>query len=320
MTATARGDAEAWFVHHGLPWFVDGIRARVRVRLGRRRLARLGAAAAVLSAVAAVVAARAAGEASWGFATGLTVAGALVVGYLLLGLHGLTVARWAARRTLASLGLMVPLATRAMPLLLLFVTFLFINTEVWQVASRLDGGVMWAAVLLFATVGVGFLLGQLPDELDGFDDEVTRERLVEACQGTPLAGVVTELDLTDDELHRHAEIAGLERVNLLLVLLVAQAVQVLLLSLAVWLFFLVFGVVAIDAEVTRSWIGHDPTMLGLGISQELVRVATFLAAFSGLYFTVYAVTDGNYRRQFFSTITGELHRAASVRLVYRGLA
>ena len=29
------------------------------------------------------------------------------------------------------------MATRALPLLLLFITFLFINTEVWQVAANL---------------------------------------------------------------------------------------------------------------------------------------------------------------------------------------
>ncbi|MEZ5097520.1 MAG: hypothetical protein R2731_16350, partial [Nocardioides sp.] len=90
---------------------------------------------------------------------------------------------------------------------------------------------------------------------------------------------------------------------------------------AVWLFFLVFGAVAIDATVISAWTGHAPTYVWPGVvSQELVRVATFLAAFSGLYFTVYAVTDGAYRTQFFSTVTRELERAVSVRVVYRHLA
>ena len=30
---------------------------------------------------------------------------------------------------------------------MLFITFLFINTEVWQVASALHGGELWGAVL-----------------------------------------------------------------------------------------------------------------------------------------------------------------------------
>ena len=39
----------------------------------------------------------------------------------------------------------------------------------------------------------------------------------------------------------HSDVVGLERGNLVLVLLITQAVQVLLLSVAVWVFFLVFG-------------------------------------------------------------------------------
>ena len=40
------------------------------------------------------------------------------------------------RRTFGSLRTLLPMMTRALPLLLLFVTFLFINAEVWQVASQ----------------------------------------------------------------------------------------------------------------------------------------------------------------------------------------
>ena len=42
----------------------------------------------------------------------------------------------------------------------------------------------------------------------------------------------------------------------------------------------------------------------------------FLAAFSGLYFTVYAVTDETYRDQFFTQLKAELDRAMGVRTVY----
>ena len=61
--------------------------------------------------------------------------------YALTTLRAGSIARWAGKRTLGSLGLLFPLVTRALPLLLLFITFLFINTEVWMVAASLDGGV-----------------------------------------------------------------------------------------------------------------------------------------------------------------------------------
>ena len=44
----------------------------------------------------------------------------------------------------------------------------------------------------------------------------------------------------------------------------------------------------------------------LPVSNELFQVSVFLAAFAGLYFTVYAVTDETYRRQFFTDIADEL--------------
>jgi hypothetical protein len=62
-----------------------------------------------------------------------------------------------------------------------------------------------------------------------------------------------------------------------------------------------------------------PSLDWLPVSNELFQVSTFLAAFSGLYFTVYAVTDQNYRQEFFSAITRELERAVGVATVYRTL-
>ena len=40
----------------------------------------------------------------------------------------------------------------------------------------------------------------------------------------------------------------------MLVLLITQALQVLLLALAVFVFFIVFGAVAMDKEVLATWI------------------------------------------------------------------
>jgi hypothetical protein len=100
--------------------------------------------------------------------------------------------------------------------------------------------------------------------------------------------------------------------------------QVLLLAVSVWVFFLSFGRVAIRDSVITSWVGEDaphdvPFLPGLGFSQELLQVSIFLAAFSGLYFTVYAVTDSTYRDQFFTEITDELERAVGVRSAYLAL-
>ncbi|GAA2116546.1 hypothetical protein [Nocardioides bigeumensis] len=311
---------ERWLDAHGLPWFVESQGVAVRRRLSRGHLVRVGLLA-LLVAVGVGISVGWWRDTAAGLAWGETAFAALVAGWALRSLYGSAVAGWAARRTLRSLGLLFPLASRALPLLLLFITFLFINTEVWQVTSALDTGVLWQAVLVFAVIGVGFLLARLPEELEEYDAELTAETVVTACTGTPVEQAAAELEVTEEMLERHSDVVGLERGNLVLVLLIAQAIQVLLLSIAVWVFFLVFGSVAIQDEVILDWVGHRPHYApGFAlVSLELVKVSTFLAAFAGLYFTVYAVSDANYRKQFFTRIRRELERAVSVRLVYRSL-
>jgi hypothetical protein len=229
------------------------------------------------------------------------------------------IARWALVRTFAEVGSLFRLVTRALPMLLLFMTFLFINTEVWQVSSALSRSVLWLAVAFFGLLAIGFLLARLPEEVAAVNDELDPAVVQRAVRGTPLE---PHLDDLDDV---HAEpLDRRQRTNLLLVLLVTQAAQVLVLSVAVWAFFLVFGRVAIDDSVVHSWVGngapHFPRLLGdLGFSRELLQVSIFLSAFSGLYFTVYAVTDSTYRDQFFHEITHELERAVGVRAAYLAL-
>lgn len=319
--------AERWFVDHGLPYFVDDYRAGVARGLRRPRLVPVLAAAVVVGAITGVVTGPWIG-ASAALGAALTALGTVLAVYAVATLRAWLIVGWAVRRTFRSLGLMLPLVTRALPLLLLFITFLFINAEVWQVAASLDGGVLWIAVLLFAAIAVGFLLTRLPEELDSVDDEVEAQQLIEACTGTPLEPAARRIAERVDRVGAvDAEVSGLQKANLLLVLLVAQAVQVLLLALAVFAFFLVFGIVAMEPEVVGSWTGGTlhPVDGLVGrvfdnrLSLELIRVSTFLAAFSGLYFTVYAVTDEHYRRQFFSVVIRELERAVSARVAYRSL-
>src|SRR5665254_8124 len=83
------------------------------------------------------------GDISLATVTGLSAGGLVLAFYAATTLRLKTIALWAVVRTFRSLGLLFPLVTRALPLLLLFITFLFINAEVWQVVASLDGGVLW---------------------------------------------------------------------------------------------------------------------------------------------------------------------------------
>jgi hypothetical protein len=179
--------------------------------------------------------------------------------------------------------------------------------------------------MMFAGIAVAFLLVRLPEEVREVNERARGEQLVAICAGTPvepLAAEAVEAPTSADA----AEMSRLRRVNLVLVLLFAQALQVLLLSLSVFAFFILFGLVAIKDSVVATWLGDPtaphplPTMDWLPVSNELFQVSVFLAAFSGLYFTVYAVTDETYRRQFFSDIAQELETAVGVERVYLRLS
>ena len=311
--------AEDWFLHHGLTYFVPEQRAHVRQALKPRRIV-------PLLLVVVLVATGAGGALAW-FADQLTLGSATLATLLLLAaawyaltqLHAAPIVTWALARTFGSLRTLLPMTTRALPMLLIFITFLFINTEVWQVASNLGVGVLWLTVLLFVGLGVAFLLVRLPEEVDRTDDDITDRLLLDACRGTPLEEASRELvEDPDVDPAAHGEVTGYERWNLVLVLMIVQSVQVLLLTLSVFAFLMVFGSLIMTEPVMVSWLGHKAQHLpGLyGASVELTQVATFLASFSGLYLTVSTVTDENYRDQFFGGVMREMERAVGFRAVY----
>jgi hypothetical protein len=321
VTQAELHQVERWFVAHGLPYFVDDIRHKVQDRLAAGRIVLVLTLGVVLGAAAGVTVGLLTDTVSLGISTGASVVLGAAALYALQSLRAQVIAGWALRRAFGSLGLLLPLLTRALPMLLLFVTFLFINAEVWQVSSSLDGGVLWGTVLFFGAAAVLFLVPRLAEELDAFDDSIVSADLMAASQGTPLEAAAQRLVDSDIDLPEEAQVSGLQMVNLVLVLVIAQAVQVLLLAVAVFGFFIVFGAVAINDGVIESWTGEEVKHLfGIAVlSEQLTQVSVFLAAFSGLYFTVYAITDELYRKEFFTVIMNELRRAVGARVIYRAL-
>lgn len=318
--ADSAAQIETWFDEHGLPYFAgDHAEAVERWLSSRRIVAGIVLIIAISVAVGIVVGTVWADHGSVGTLAGvlafLALLGLYAGRFLRLG----TMLRWAARRTFGSLGLMFPLLTRAMPLLLLAVTFLFINAEVWQVAALMSRHVLWLSALFFAGIAVAFLLVRLPEEVRNVESDVVGDRVAECCIGTPAEQAARHVAAKPAALPRFA------RANLVLVLLFNQAIQVLLLSLGLFVFFVVFGSLTIPDATVEAWTGQAvtdlPSSLGkhIPVTNELWQVAVFLAAFSGLYFTVYAVTDETYRSQFFAGLSHELEQAVAVNAVYVSL-
>jgi len=250
--------------------------------------------------------------------------GLLVLVYVVTSYGLVPMTRWALGRAVGAVGSVAALVGRALPLLLALTILVFVNTEAWQVAAALPGSLFALTGAMFVVVGLLFLLTRLPGEVARLDDELGAGGLVAACAGTPVEDCV---DRVPSEA-RSPGTAGFtlrQRVNVYLVLLFAQAVQVVLVSLAVFAFFTAFGVVAIRPEVIDAWLGDIPndvvaqaTLFGhrVEVTAALLHVAGFVAFVAGFSFTVSMVTDSAYRQDFFDEVVGQVRQALAVRTVY----
>lgn len=323
LTTNDVAKCERWFDDNGLPYFVESGHDAIQRALAPRVVGLWSILLAVPAAVAAVVALALHWSAAEVVGLAVTV---LLVGAVARAVRVFRVrliGAWALRHAWENRSLLGPLATRALPFLLLFITFLFINTEVWQVCAALPRPLLWASVGIFALMAVAFLAPSFATEIARVGAEVEGERLAATCQGTPVASAAREILA---EPHLASEVAGirlppLQRRNLMLMLFVAQAIQMLSLVLIVFGFFVVFGSIAIRPAVIETWVGSAPHFTGPFhlISDELFSVAVFLSGFAGLYFTVQAVIDDTYRREFFTRIEDDLQQAIGVRKVYVAL-
>src|SRR5690606_16359986 len=113
-----------------------------------------------------------------------------------------------------------------------------------------------------------------------------------------------------------------------LVVLFAQAVQAVLVTVAVFAFFTVFGTVAIRPEVIDAWLGDipvDPVVTfalfdhELQVTTALLHVSGFVAVIAGFSFTVSMVTDATYREDFLDEVVGQVRQALGVRAAYLAL-
>ena len=119
----------------------------------------------------------------------------LLVIYLVVGVGLLSILRWAVGRLVGQLAASVKLLTLAVPVLLIFMIVLFINTEMWQVFSDVSDGALVGVIALFIGVASVFVISRLPREVRAARDSEQLERLdhtqaVRRAQRDRAAGVV----------------------------------------------------------------------------------------------------------------------------------
>jgi hypothetical protein len=228
--------------------------------------------------------------------------------------------RWGARRSGGQLTGLGPLVAKALPLLLVFNTFLFINAEVWQMAGTLDGAAYVVVVLTFFLLGAAFAVSRLPGFIRAENRFVSWTDVGAYLDGTPAAGIdLPASGATLDPLRPR------QRFNIGLIVLFGQTLQISLVVLALTAFFVFFGFMAIGVDTIITWTQLDSVRvlaeatLGdrrLVLTESLIRVSVFLGAFSGMYFTVVLTTDETYRAEFASDVGPEIRQILAVRTAY----
>lgn len=251
----------------------------------------------------------------------LTVGFNLIVLAVLYGviLYGLVpMARWAIAESVQQLGGLARLMARSLPLVLVFSMFIFLNAELWQVADDFTGTYFWVSVGVLASVGSLFVLLRLPKEVQALREFDSWQDVCEVLADSPLEPEHA------DGLTGKPDPPPLTRqdwCNVGLVWVFSQAVQILLVGLAVGVFYVVFGVFTVRSSTIEQWTESDISVLWqinerLIISLELLKVAGFIAAFSSLQFAVSAVTDDTYRDEFLGELVDDVRESFAVRALY----
>ena len=232
--------------------------------------------------------------------------------------------RWAGQRTVAQVAVLFNVVIRALPLLLLFTTFLFINAEVWQVAGTLSGVVYIAVLGVFFLLGAVFVLSRVPALMRTLNEFESWSEIGELVEDSPGRAAF-------DAMVPPTTRPGLDplrmrqRLNIGLVTIFSQAIQITLVALTLTGFFVLFGFLAIPQDTVQGWTGLvDVDVLAswtvggrtLVLTEPLLRVSAFLGAFTGMYFTVLLSTDTVYREEFAEDVAPQLRQALAVRRVY----
>jgi hypothetical protein len=208
-----------------------------------------------------------------------------------------------------------------LPLLLVAVVLSFFSTETWQTIGSLHGLPIVFILALFIGLAAAFVTRQAKPDLRALA-EFADAAAVRAALPAP---VRLPHDLADG-YWQAPPLRRAERVNLLLVSVLAQVIAAAVIGLAVAAFFVLLGLLSVSLPVTENWIGHSAsvwvrfTLMGheYALTSQLLRVSTFLGTFAGFYFIVSSVTDPRLRQNSSGDHDQHLRTMLAVRSVYRG--
>ncbi|RLY91666.1 hypothetical protein EAE32_10590 [Kocuria tytonicola] len=225
----------------------------------------------------------------------------IILGLLFLAMYwGVdTVLSWATRRAARELNHLGSMVGRVLPILMLALLFSFFNAEIWQVVAQLSVARTWAIVGVMGLLGIALATLNAKDE-------------------------ISQIIRTYDAQEGGTDLRPLERANITAMCVLISIIQVTLLGVVVFVFYVVFGVLSVSPVTATQWIGSPPARLdgilaALPVSLPLVQVCLVLSAFSALNFIVSIGTDTTYRATFLEPALDEVRKGLVARDEYTAL-
>lgn len=245
--------------------------------------------------------------------------------------QGVSLLRWVGRRIWSDLRNLRKEASRALPMLAVLTILGFFSNDLWHIAS--DMGYVRLVLVLIGFIGLGllFLDARLPEEIDKALAEegcFSQEAIAAAWDKHKRYQHKSRLPEWDGrEFDANPPFSKAQKRNMRVYLLLCQVLQVALLSVVVWVFFLVLGKLAFTNTLLRDWFPDGGPQYPVHIwfvavpfiSTQLLRASAFMAILASIIFAVQAVVDEDYRAEFFSPTVDGLMEAARIRCVYLAL-
>ncbi len=255
-------------------------------------------------------------------AFGFAIVALLAIWLTYLGFGSITL--WAFRFAWVQAGALGTLMSRALPLLMLTVVVYFTG-ELWQLSARMTRERLWQTVGFLSLVAIIFMVTTIRDEVRALrEDRAEQTDAARLLANTPLAA-------GSDHRPARTPLSLAEQINVVAVMVVSQAIQVVFFTAGLFAFFVALGVIAIPDDVTVLWseeetcpVGEPPcagTWFGIHIPapQTVVHTSLFVAVLSGLYFTVSTSVDPQYRERFFDPLIADVAVSLAGRDAYLDL-
>jgi hypothetical protein len=178
-----------------------------------------------------------------------------------------SIALWAFRFAWVQFGALGTLMSRALPLLMITLLVYF-SGELWQLSARMSRARLWQVIGFLSLVALLFVVTTIRDEVQALrEDRAEQTDPSQLLAGTPLA------ELVDHDQVR-TPLSKAEQFNVVAVMVVSQAIQVVFFTAGLFAFFLALGVIAIPDDVAVLWSAEETCPVGQRLARERGSAST----------------------------------------------